>query len=1706
MKRWFILFLCTFLWFSFADNLQAQQATLRVLDGSGSPGSTGNPVFVELSNSTQVRVVQFALNFDGSVLQIADIQPTGRTEDMGTFSWILLDSGTVVILIQDLTGQIIETGVGPIATVFFDVTEGLLGGEVSLGLSDAVLFDPASNPLSVQMQGGTFRVTVPDVSLSMQSYNYGYVLVGSSKEWVVTVYNEGTGNLSISNMTSDNFEFAVTSPTFPQSVAPGESLNVTIVFSPSLDGPRSASVFVYSNDPDEPQLGLSLTGGGTSVDIELSATEHDYGTVRVGSVSEWILTIYNLGVGDLTVFDMTSDHSDFSISQPVFPQVVSSAGSLDVSIRFLPSSRGMIATTLILTCDDPDEASIPLLVSGTGIAPDIQFSTTSHDFGEIEIGTTEGWLFTIYNTGTADLTVNTITSNNPEFSVTLPTFPQTILTGNHLDVVFSFGPSFVGERNAVISVESDDPFNPTSILTLSGDGVPSAELQVGQGSGSPGTVNNAVPILMTNRKSVTSLRFILNYNASDIQVSNITPTARTAQMGIFSWSEPIAGRIVLLVQDLTDRIIGPGSGTIVHVYFDVDVDATPSEEPITLSDISLSDPDGDTIFTIFEEPGSFTISAPEIAVSSPSHTFGSVVLGNSATWTLKIYNEGTTDLLVTGITTTHSDFSIFIPDLPQTIVVEESLAVAVQFSPSSLGNVTGAVTIVSDDPDEGLVSVPVSGTGVVSNIELSAYSHHFGEVVIGTSSPWSLTIYNTGTANLIVTHTSIDHDDFHVHSPAFPQTVTPTDSIVVELSFDPSALGTVTGTLTLFSNDPEEEELSLVLMGVGIAPDIDVITSSHDFEEVIVGGTSNWVMRIFNVGTADLIVSDITSSGADYNVIAPTFPQTILPNDFLDVMVSFSPSIEGFIIGQLMVLSNDNDESSFAISVEGQGIAADIHLPVGSYNFGQVLLQTSNSWTFDILNLGVVLLEVNDVTTGTSDFVVDAPSFPQNIMPGDTLTVIVLFRPSVLGVLRDTLEIRSSDPDESTLMLPLQGSGVAPHIDLSAETKDFGGIVVGRSSNWTLTIQNTGTHDLHITNLSMLDSTEFNIDKVTLPYTLAPSNNLAIAVIFRPTTSGPKTDTLTIVSSDFEHPVTTVSFSGQGIPPPELSVFDQSGQPGTADIMVPINLINDMAVSKMAFTLHYDTDRFVVTEMSTTVRDNHMDSFSWSESTPGQIGVTIDDTGADIIHSGRGWIVEVHVDVKADAPVGDTLMTLTNVSLWDDEGVILPRDISDGIFHIVQVLHKVTFAVPHRSRPAGDTFTVPIKLLDDITGLNVFSIQFEIVFDPQILTAVDIDDHGTLADLWRNYPDSRYQFAQGIQEDRIVAVFAVAVPLFGDGTFMNITFEVASEAQPGDVSPLHFENFRVNEGQPPSDFIDGWFSVASVPDIDFSFREHDYDSTTIGSSKDWQLTIFNVGTEDLVVDSVVSTEPDYTLGDVSLPYTVASNDHFDVIVSFQPSRLGEIIGSLRIVSNDADEPTSHVVLKGVGISEVGVELADFSGTWTGSDVVLQWSMSSAFGIVGFHVYRKDENKGEYLRLTARPIMNNEDIYFRDNLLPGSGIYTYRLNVVNSDGSEEHIGMITVKVEDITVSSYFLAQNYPNPFNPETQIYYGLAEEDWVTLDIYNTLGQKVRTLVNEVQYTGTHVVSWDGVNESGAMVPSGVYYYRLKLNKFTETKSMLLLR
>ncbi len=145
-------------------------------------------------------------------------------------------------------------------------------------------------------------------------------------------------------------------------------------------------------------------------------------------------------------------------------------------------------------------------------------------------------------------------------------------------------------------------------------------------------------------------------------------------------------------------------------------------------------------------------------------------------------------------------------------------------------------------------------------------------------------------------------------------------------------------------------------------------------------------------------------------------------------------------------------------------------------------------------------------------------------------------------------------------------------------------------------------------------------------------------------------------------------------------------------------------------------------------------------------------------------------------------------------------------------------------------------------------------------------------------------------------------------------------------------------------------------------------------------------------------------------------------------------------------------------------------------------------------------------------VDNTYAVISNRILPDSGIYTIIATDFEGDDLGEYFLIILRSPTDADdngvglPADYVLDQNHPNPFNPQTTISFRLLRSSDVSVDVYNVLGENIRTLVFGRKTAGRHSILWNGRDENGEEVPSGIYFYRLATDEFSDTKKMLLLK
>ncbi|MBI4720507.1 MAG: T9SS type A sorting domain-containing protein [Chitinivibrionia bacterium] len=195
-------------------------------------------------------------------------------------------------------------------------------------------------------------------------------------------------------------------------------------------------------------------------------------------------------------------------------------------------------------------------------------------------------------------------------------------------------------------------------------------------------------------------------------------------------------------------------------------------------------------------------------------------------------------------------------------------------------------------------------------------------------------------------------------------------------------------------------------------------------------------------------------------------------------------------------------------------------------------------------------------------------------------------------------------------------------------------------------------------------------------------------------------------------------------------------------------------------------------------------------------------------------------------------------------------------------------------------------------------------------------------------------------------------------------------------------------------------------------------------------------------------------------------------------------------------PTAPAMLMGLqSIAPEGLELI--------------WNANAAPDIGGYRVYRGTSE--DFVPGPGNLIASPADTTAFDDEWRWDGGYYYKASAVDVHGNESgYAVLVPAEVTGITASgappATHLMQNYPNPFKPSTTISFGLNETGNAALEIYDVSGRLVRVLVDRMLDAGNHRETWDGRDASGGKAASGVYFYRLKTERFEKTRKMILLR
>ena len=813
--------------------------------------------------------------------------------------------------------------------------------------------------------------------------------------------------------------------------------------------------------------------------------------------------------------------------------------------------------------------------------------------------------FKLFNTGTTALTIASVNfsgTNAADFSLVSPV-SGTLAGGDSISMTINFNPSATGLRTATVTINNDDCDESIYDFALQGTGtdpevnVKGNSVSIADGDVTPTTADHTD----FGNQSVCSGTVVRTFTIENTGNANLT-------LGTVTISGTHAADFSV-TSTPTSPVAASGSTTFQITF-------NPSASGLRSADISFTTNDCDEGTYNFSIEGtggdpevnvagnSVTIADGDVTPSTADHTdFGNQsVCSDTFVRTFTIENNGNTNLTLGIISITGAQAGDFnVTSSPSsTVSASGSTTFQVTFNPSASGLRSADISFTTNDCDEGTYNFSIQGTGIDPEINITGNSVTIadGDVTPSTADHTdfgnqsvcsgtvvrTFTIQNTGTSNLTLTSiiiTGANSGDYSITGFA-TSPVSASGNTTFQITFDPSAAGARTATVTIVNNDCDEGSYDFAIQGTGIDPEVNVKgnnttiadgdvtpgTADHtDFgNQSVCSGSVVRTFTIENTGNSNLTLGTVTLSGtdaADYSITsAPTSP--VAASGSTTFQVTFNPSASGLRSADISFTTNDCDEATYNFSIEGTGVDPEVNVTGNSVSIadGDITPSTTDHTdfgnqnvcsgtvvrTFTIENTGSANLTISSLAiTGaaSSDYsITSSPSSPISV-EGST-TFQITFNPSAVGARNATITVNNNDCDEGSYDFSITGSGTGSEInvqgnsttivdgDLTPSTvdhTDFGSQNVSSGTIVrTFTIQNQGTATLNITGVNITGVAAADYSVTSSPSTSVLSlGSTTFQVTFDPSATGARDATITISNDDCDEGSYDFAITGQGI-------------------------------------------------------------------------------------------------------------------------------------------------------------------------------------------------------------------------------------------------------------------------------------------------------------------------------------------------------------------------------------------------------------------------------------------------------------------------------------------------------------------------------------------------------------------------------------------------
>jgi hypothetical protein len=701
-----------------------------------------------------------------------------------------------------------------------------------------------------------------------------------------------------------------------------------------------------------------VSAGGTKLQaaIQVTPSSFNFGNLVVGKKISQTATVLNTGNTTINVTAASVSSGQFAVSGITMPLSLPVGQSSTFQVWFNPSAAGTVTGTLTIQTDT-GVSSGQITLSGVATPPQqqISVSSTTLNLGSATVGTTLNGSLTLTNTGGANLIISLISVNGGPFGVSGIATPTTIVPGGSATMNVSFTPTTPGNDSGSIIITSNDPNSPTTTVTLSGIGTSStaaptittqpvsqtvtagqtATFGVVAGGTAPlnyqwqknganiagATLASYTTPVTATTDSGSTFDVVVSNTAGSVTSAKATLTVTAAAVAPTITTQPV-NQTVTAGQTATFGVVAGGTAPLSYQWQKNGVNIAGATlasytTPVTATTDSGSTFDvvvSNTAGSVTSNTATLTVNAAVVAptittqpvsqtvTAGQTATFG-VVAGGTAPLSYQWQKNGaniagaTLASYTTPVTATTDSGSTF------DVVVS-----------NTAGSVTSAKATLTVNP------------ALVPGIQLSSNPINFGNGVVGSNSTQSLIITNTGTATLTITQVNETGSAFNVSGFTLPLNVNVGQQTTITVAFLPTAVGAVTGNISIVSNAPTSPT-SVTLNGTGIAAThtLSINPTSLSFGNITTATTSApQTVTISNTGNSSVTISQITLTGAGYSMTGGGAPVTLSPSQNLILTVDFSPTAPGAVNGSISIVSNATG-SPATVTLTGTGVAPVQH-------------------------------------------------------------------------------------------------------------------------------------------------------------------------------------------------------------------------------------------------------------------------------------------------------------------------------------------------------------------------------------------------------------------------------------------------------------------------------------------------------------------------------------------------------------------------------------------------------------------------------------------------------------------------------------------------------------------------------------------------------------------------------------------------------------